>query len=454
MAIAVWWRFPYVGLGFFFDPELDVQSRRRRSDQNVGEMSIKRFLSFPSHIFSSPPSNSVRTLDHFPVIQLGGVFPPLFIIFPPPSSGVSPYFVHHIRIMFTSKRASGLSNEELVSNLKRDKALQSDLVESGMCAIDRQNYVFTNDKKVFVELYAKNRAFFAEDDSSGESKSSGVASSSSNPQQNPRPPATTSDSFSSRIGSAPAASTPAPRPAAIPASVPQRHLDIMAYRDRPQPLGWSATISAPHMHAKMLTTLFNTPCGDGGKAGTLEQKLRACVRSGAPGRSFRILDVGCGSGYLTAVFAAIVRNVCCCSTSPQQSQSEKNVLAKSFFVVGLDYVPELVNLARGNIGKRDRHLLDEGWIKELAVGDGWLGYEKHAPYDIIHVGAGAKRMPEDLVNQLKPGGLMLVPLDSGFLGQDLTLVMAEEEGGAVKCRGMGSVVFVPLVETPYGAASG
>ncbi|VDN98047.1 unnamed protein product [Rodentolepis nana] len=135
------------------------------------------------------------------------------------------------------------------------------------------------------------------------------------------------------------------------------------YEDRPQSIGYSATISAPHMHAYTLNVL--------------EPKLQ-------PGA--RVLDVGSGSGILTACFALMVG---------------PNGLA-----VGIEHVEELTHLSARNI---------QNWLNSrpmyngsavdctlgnnilLVTGDGRQGYPPHAPYDLIHVGAAAPSIPQEVI---------------------------------------------------------
>ena len=102
----------------------------------------------------------------------------------------------------------------------------------------------------------------------------------------------------------------------------------------------------------------------------------------------RILDVGCGSGYLTAVFAR---------------------LNPSATVYGVDCIPALVRLSRMNINKEDGDLLAWNRVR-LQAKDASQGYPPGAPYDAIHVGAAAEELPMGLVNELKVGGMMLIPV--------------------------------------------
>ncbi|KAM7532936.1 hypothetical protein Aperf_G00000122977 [Anoplocephala perfoliata] len=148
------------------------------------------------------------------------------------------------------------------------------------------------------------------------------------------------------------------------------------YEDRPQSIGYSATISAPHMHAYALNVL--------------ESRLQ-------PGA--RALDVGSGSGFLTACFALMVGT---------------NGLA-----VGIEHVEELTKLSTSNIQNwlNSRPMyngsvvdLTLGKSIKLVTGDGRQGYLPHAPYDVIHVGAAAPTIPQALVAQLKPNGRLVCPV--------------------------------------------
>eukprot|EP00913_Durusdinium_trenchii_P004903 g4551.t1 len=103
----------------------------------------------------------------------------------------------------------------------------------------------------------------------------------------------------------------------------------------------------------------------------------------------RALDVGCGSGYLAAVMARMV-----------------GVEGK---VVAMDYLSPLVALSLENLRKTDADLIDSGTL-QVEQGDGWKGFEKASPYDSIHVGAAAESVPEALLEQLKPGGRMVIPV--------------------------------------------
>ena len=182
------------------------------------------------------------------------------------------------------------------------------------------------------------------------------------------------------------------------------------YLDRPQFIGYGkkkniTTISAPHMHAHALEFL----CGS--------VNVRDC----------RVLDVGCGSGYLTCAFAKL------------------NPMAK---VIGIDVIKEMVLLSDENIRKNDAELLDSGRIV-LSERDGWEGYEEHGPYDLIHVGAAAASIPRNLLKQLKVGGKMFIPVGPDGGGQKLKFIERTGSGESVDdnyvINDVLDVRYVPLV---------
>lgn len=177
------------------------------------------------------------------------------------------------------------------------------------------------------------------------------------------------------------------------------------YMDTPQPIGHHATISAPHMHAHALELLVDYVTKE----------------------NARILDVGCGSGYLTACFARL---------------ADEN--AKTY---GIDVVPELVELSRVNFAKADQDLIDSGRVV-LKQGNGWEGLPQHGPFDAIHVGAAAERLPRDLLMQLKVGGRMVVPIGPDGGNQELVQVdrtSHDTDAGAFKVTSLMGVRYVPLV---------
>jgi protein-L-isoaspartate(D-aspartate) O-methyltransferase len=177
-----------------------------------------------------------------------------------------------------------------------------------------------------------------------------------------------------------------------------------AYEDSPQPIGHGATISAPHMHASACETLlpYLTP--------------------GA-----KVLDIGSGSGYLTAVLAHLV--------SPSGT------------VVGIDHIRPLVTLAQSNMHKSEagRQMLDSGQVR-FVLGDGRKGWKEAAPYDAIHVGAAAAHHHKELEEQLKAPGRMFVPVEEGWMQH--IYVVDKKEDGTVEKKKLYGVQYVPLTDAP------
>jgi protein-L-isoaspartate(D-aspartate) O-methyltransferase len=162
-----------------------------------------------------------------------------------------------------------------------------------------------------------------------------------------------------------------------------------AYQDRPLPIGYGQTISQPYIVA-IMTDLV------------------------APVPESRVLEVGTGSGYQAAVLAGLVSEV-----------------------YTLEIVPELANRARRDLARLG---YDNVTAKQ---GDGYYGWPAAAPFDAIVVTAGASHVPPPLIEQLRPGGRMIIPVGSRFLVQQL-LLLTKAEDGSVSTRQVLPVRFVPL----------
>jgi protein-L-isoaspartate(D-aspartate) O-methyltransferase len=133
----------------------------------------------------------------------------------------------------------------------------------------------------------------------------------------------------------------------------------------------------------------------------------------------KVLEVGAGSGYHAATVAEQI--------GPQGH------------VYAIELVPELVKLARSNLekaGYSDR--------VTLVQGDGSLGYPDRAPYDRIVVTAAPPKIPQPLVAQLRPGGILIIPVGGRLSPQEL-LKVRKDEKGRVEQFSLGGVAFVPLI---------
>ena len=174
--------------------------------------------------------------------------------------------------------------------------------------------------------------------------------------------------------------------------VPERYKEY-AHVDEPLPIPAGQTISAPHMVAIML------------ELAELEEGMN-------------ILEVGTGSGWNAALIYELVR---------------QNVYT-------IERIPELAEFAKRNLeraGYKDKvHVL---------IGDGTRGFPAKAPYDRIIVTAGAPKVPKPLIEQLKVGGKILIPVGSYHLWQELLEVIKISEDNKVKIKNHGGVAFVPLI---------
>eukprot|EP01106_Pelomyxa_sp_JSP_P008524 TRINITY_DN238_c0_g1_i1.p1 TRINITY_DN238_c0_g1~~TRINITY_DN238_c0_g1_i1.p1 ORF type:complete len:156 (-),score=37.72 TRINITY_DN238_c0_g1_i1:68-535(-) len=138
----------------------------------------------------------------------------------------------------------------------------------------------------------------------------------------------------------------------------------------------------------------------------------------------RVLDVGSGSGYLSAALALMV------GTTGK--------------VTGIERHKSLLDWSISNVKNDHPELLTSGLLV-LKIGDGWKGEPQLGPFDAIHVGAGAETLPQALVDQLKPGGRLVVPV--GKWSQEL-LQVDKLASGAITTKSLLDVCYVPLVRDP------
>jgi protein-L-isoaspartate(D-aspartate) O-methyltransferase len=165
-------------------------------------------------------------------------------------------------------------------------------------------------------------------------------------------------------------------------------LQHRAYGDHPLPIGEEQTISQPYMVGLMTSLLELT------------------------GRE-KVLEVGTGSGYQTAVLAALSRRVCSIERLPRLAERARKLLE---------------SLGHANVWSR--------------VGNGALGWPDEAPFDRILVAAAGPSVPPPLVEQLAEGGRLVAPVGEE---ENQTLTLVERRGGEVRTRAMGECRFVKLV---------
>jgi protein-L-isoaspartate(D-aspartate) O-methyltransferase len=162
-----------------------------------------------------------------------------------------------------------------------------------------------------------------------------------------------------------------------------------AYDNRPLPIGNGQTISQPYIVALSTELLDLSP-------------------------DAVVLEIGTGSGYQAAVLAALVRRV-----------------------YSIEIVEALGRSAAAT-------LKAEGYDNvEVRIGDGYAGWPERAPFDAIVVTAAAPSVPEPLLAQLKPGGRMVIPVESGGFGQDLVLITKAIDGSVAR-KSVLPVRFVPF----------
>lgn len=178
--------------------------------------------------------------------------------------------------------------------------------------------------------------------------------------------------------------------------------------DTPLPIGFGQTISAPHMVSIMNEAL---------------QLEVGC----------KVLEVGAGSGWHAATMAELI-------------SSRDEPISEWGHIYAVEIVPALAEQARKNI-------MNAGYGDRVSIinADGSKGYPEKAPYDRIVVTAAAPEVPQILLNQLKTGGLMIIPVGNVSLFQNLLRITKDSDGKS-KRENLGGVAFVPLTGE-YGQSS-
>lgn len=177
----------------------------------------------------------------------------------------------------------------------------------------------------------------------------------------------------------------------IPASVRD-----LADRDAPLPIGEGQTISQPYVVALMLQSLALSPAE-------------------------RVLEVGTGSGYQTALLCELTREA-----GQQGGES----------IYSVERFAQLLSVAQ-------RALADAGYAPHLREGDGAAGWPEHAPFGAVIVSAAASSVPRPLWEQLAQNGRLVIPVTSRESEQTLWLLI--KRGAGREVRSLGSVRFVPLI---------
>ena len=171
----------------------------------------------------------------------------------------------------------------------------------------------------------------------------------------------------------------------------QENFERLAYSDRPVPIGFGQTISQPYIVAFM------------------SHKLNVASHH-------KVLEIGTGSGYQAAVLAEL-----------------------SDHVYTIEIIPELAKRAEKVLKKNDYDNIT------IRIGDGYKGWPEHAPFDRIMVTAAPKEIPEKLVEQLAPGGIMVLPVGETVMMQYLWLITKDNDGQIEKEKIL-PVRFVPMLK--------
>lgn len=175
-----------------------------------------------------------------------------------------------------------------------------------------------------------------------------------------------------------------PRPQFVP-----ENFRYLAYENGPAPIGLGQTISQPYIVA-LMSDLLNTQATD------------------------TILEIGTGSGYQSAVLSNLVKQV-----------------------YSLEIIEELADNARQRLDRLGYHNV------MVRTGDGHFGWPEHAPFDGIIVTAAASIIPQDLIDQLRPGARLVIPVGLPYDYQELRLIEKKADGKVTSRKVLG-VSFVPM----------
>ena len=178
-----------------------------------------------------------------------------------------------------------------------------------------------------------------------------------------------------------------PREMFVPAD-----LQAYAYDNGPLPIGDGQTISQPYIVALMTDLL-------------------------QPEQEHTVLEIGTGSGYQTAILSQLVKKV-----------------------YSIELIQDLGDAAADRLQSLNYRNI------ETRIGNGYLGWPEHAPYDAIIVTAAASHIPPELIKQLKIGGRMVIPVGLPYMHQELMLIQKDNEDNT-HVKDILGVAFVPLHES-------
>ena len=137
------------------------------------------------------------------------------------------------------------------------------------------------------------------------------------------------------------------------------------------------------------------------------------------------------------------------------SQRIAQMVGPNGVAIGIDHIPDLVEWSRSNVNKDGKQPLVEAGTLELHVRDGFQGYAEKGPYDAIHVGAAPERVPEALKQQLRPGGVLLLPVGPNGGAQEFVRVTRDARNPtSFSQQSLFGVRYVPLTTPEKQCPSG